>query len=69
MKFRPLLHQLQQTLGEDVTEEVKVALVKVKNAMQDLKFAIKKAQSIKKGESTNKLFSSPCSIDEIELKK
>ena len=63
MKFQPLLHQLQQTLGEDVTKEVKVALIKVEKAMQDLKLAVKSAQSI------NKPFSSPCSMDEVKRVK
>ncbi len=63
MKFRPLLHQLQQTLGEDVTEEVKVALIKVEKAMQDLTLAVHRAQPI------NKPFSSPCSMDEVKQVK
>ena len=64
LKIRPMLHQILERLGEKATPEIIKALAQVEAAMDNLKSVIEKSQQ--KSQPTNKLFSSPCSMEEIK---
>ncbi len=67
LKIRPMLHQILERLGEKATPEIIKALTQVEAAMDNLKSEIEKSQP--KSQPTNKLFSSPCSMDETKPAK
>jgi len=67
LKIRPMLHQILERLGEKATPEIIKAVAQVEAAMDNLKSEIEKSQQ--KSQPTNKLFSSPCSMDETKPTK
>jgi hypothetical protein len=67
LKIRPMLHQILERLGEKATPEIIKALAQVEAAVDNLKSVIEKSQQ--KSQPINKLFSSPCSMDETKPAK